>query len=162
MDYRISTLLASVALLMLALGGAALATDGGTDAGATPQGVAPFSLTDVTPDGGETSAAVDGGVTVDFNRPIRISTLTDGSARIREVGTSKWRNFRSAEYDESTGTVLLFAPGGALQPDTAYQVAIYGGKTGVRAQDGSRLAGVDDPTARFRDGRVVWGFRTAP
>jgi len=49
-----------------------------------------------------------------------------------------------------------FSPAGSLKPGTRYRVIV----DGVRGADGSKLGGVDDPTARFRDGKVVWSSTT--
>lgn len=48
-----------------------------------------------------------------------------------------------------------------LRPDTVYQVVAGGRQDGVRGTDGGKLGGMDDPTARFKDGNVIWSFRTA-
>jgi hypothetical protein len=57
--------------------------------------------------------------------------------------------------------LAILNPTDNFKPGTRYQVIVYGGKSGVLAEDGSNLSGVTDATARFKDKKVIWSFTTA-
>lgn len=145
---------AAMATLTAAMTGPAMAA--GADPGA--QAVAPLRITDVSPDGGSTGVPGDTTIFVDFD------TRMDTDTVFRDIRLKK----KGARRAVGVTDVYTFAddtwtgfPHKALQPDTVYQVVVEGGRDGVRGENGSKLGGVDDPSARFRDGDVVWTFRTA-
>lgn len=97
-------------------GGAALAAPVG------PQGVAPFTITDVTPDGGTTGFPTNGEPTIIFSRAVGIDTLFEaGNVVVKKVGAR-------------------------------YQVIVKGGKDGVHATDGGKLAA---STTRLPSSRTI-------
>ena len=152
---RLGALFAGAAVAVFA----AAMTGTAADAGPGTQAVAPARITDVAPDGGSTGVPVDQTIFVDFDSRMDTDTvfreikLKKKGAR-RAVGVTDVYNF--------AGDTWAGFPHANLKPDTVYQVVVEGGRDGVRGENGSKLGGVDDPSARFRDGDVVWSFRTAP
>jgi hypothetical protein len=145
---------AAMAALMVVMAGVAKAADTGPVA----QAVAPLRITDVHPDGGSTGVPTDTTIFVDFNMRMDTDTVFQ-DIKLRRKGASKVLGVTDVYmFADDTWTGY---PHKALQPDTVYQVIVFGGRDGVRGEDGSKLGGVDDPSARFRDGNVVWSFRTA-
>jgi hypothetical protein len=145
---------AAMAALTVALAGTAMAADAGPGA----QAVAPLRITDVSPESGSLGVPMDTTIFVDFD------TRMDTDTVFRDIKLKK----KGARKAVCVTDVYMFAddtwtgfPHEALQPDTVYQVIVEGGRDGVRGENGSKLGGVDDPSARFRDGDVVWSFRTA-
>jgi hypothetical protein len=146
---------AAMAALILAMAGVAWAAD--PDPGA--QGVASaVRITDVSPEGGSTDVPRDTIIVVDFDSDMKVNTVYPNI-------TLKKKGARKAVPKLSTYTsaddVYTGYPQKRLQPDTVYQVIVDGGRDGVRTKDGGKLGGVDDPNARFKDGNVIWSFRTA-
>lgn len=114
-------------------------------------------ITDVSPDGGSTGVPINGGFTVDFDKDMGVDTVFE-NIKLKKQGARKAVPMAQAYFfadDTYTGT-----PYQPLKPNTVYKVIVDGGKDGVRGIDGSKLGGVDDASARFTDGNVVWGFRT--
>jgi hypothetical protein len=153
---RFVTLLAgaAAAALMVTMAGAIAAAE--TNPGA--RAVTPLRITGVDPDGGSTGVPTDTTIFVDFDTRMDTDTVFQ-DIELRKKGSRKALGVTDV-YTFADDTWTGF-PHKALQPDTVYQVVVRGGRDGVRGEDGSRLGGVDDPSARFRDGDVVWTFRTA-
>jgi hypothetical protein len=152
---RLTTLIAGTAMaaLILAMAGVAWAADPGPGA----QGASAVRITDVSPDGGSTGVPRDTIIVVDFDSDMKANTVYPNI-------TLKKKGARKAVPNLSTYTpddVYTGYPQKRLQADTVYQVIVDGGRDGVRAKDGGKLGGVDDPSARFKDGNVIWSFRTA-
>lgn len=146
---------AAMAALMLAVAGVAWAA--GSDAGS--QGAASaVRITNVSPDGRSTGITRDEIIVVDFDSDMKINTLHP-NITLKKQGTSTavpmFSTYVAAD-DTWTGY-----PQKRLQPDTVYKVVVEGGRDGVRSKDGGKLRGVDDPSAGFKDGNVLWFFRTA-
>ena len=145
---------AAMAALTVAVAGTAMAAD--ADSGA--QAVAPVRITDVAPDGGSLGVPTDTTILVDFDTRMDTDTVFR-DIRLKKKGARRAVGVTDV-YTFASDTWAGF-PHKALQPDTVYQVIVEGGRDGVRGENGSKLGGVDDPSARFRDGDVVWSFRTA-
>jgi hypothetical protein len=58
--------------------------------------------------------------------------------------------------------VATLDPSTDLDPNASYTATVLGGKSGVRAKDGSLLGGTKDTTATFSNSNVTWSFTTAP
>lgn len=152
---RLAALFAGASMVALT---ATMTGTAAADAGAGAQAVAPARITDVAPDGGSTGVPRDTTIFVDFDTDMDTDTV------FRDIRLKK----KGARRAVGVTDVYMFAddtwtgfPHKSLQPDTVYQVVVEGGRDGVRGENGSKLGGVDDPSARFRDGDVVWSFRTA-
>lgn len=128
------------------------------DTGPGAQAVAPLRITDVYPDGGSTGVPTDTTIFVDFDTRMNTDTIFQ-DIKLREKGARRALGLPDVyTFADDTWTGY---PHKALQPDTVYQVVVYGGRDGVRGEHGSKLGGVDDQSARFKDGNVLWSFRTA-
>ncbi len=145
---------AAMAALTAAIPGTATAAD----AGAGVQALAPARITDVAPDGASSGVPVDQTISVDFDTRMDTDTVFR-DIRLKKKGARRALGVTDV-YTFASDTWAGF-PHKPLQPDTVYQVVVEGGRDGVRGENGSKLGGVDDPSARFRDGDVVWSFRTA-
>ena len=144
---------AAVAVFAAATAGAAMAADAGPGA----QAVAPARITDVAPDGGSTGVPVDATISVDFDSRMDTDTVFR-DIRLKKKGARRAVGVTDV-YTFASDTWAGF-PHKPLQP-AVYQVVVEGGRYGVRGENGGKLGGVDDPSARFRVGDVVWSFRTA-
>lgn len=145
---------AAMGALMFAMAGGAVAADTGPGV----QAVAPLRITDVQPNGGSSGVPTDPTLFIDFDTRMDTDTVFR-DIELRKKGSRKVLGVTDVyTFADDTWTGY---PHNALQPDTVYQVVVHGGRTGVRGENGSKLGGVDDPSARFRDGDVVWTFRTA-
>jgi hypothetical protein len=51
-------------------------------------------------------------------------------------------------------------PNSPLADGRTYKALVVGGKSGVKGEDGSKLGGVNDPSATFKKGKVFWIFTT--
>jgi hypothetical protein len=153
---KLVTLLAgaAAAALMVTMAGASAAAVTGPGARA----VTPLRVTDVNPDGGSTGVPTDAAIFVDFDTRMDSDTVFENIA-LRKKGSRRGLGVTDV-YNFPDDTWAGY-PHKALQPDTVYQVVVRGGRDGVRGEDGNRLGGVDDASARFRDGDVIWSFRTA-
>lgn len=149
---------AAVAVFAAATVGPAMAAGAGPGAQAGAQAVAPARITDVAPDGGSTGVPVDATIFVDFDSRMDTDTVFR-DIRLKKKGVRRAVGVTDV-YTFASDTWAGF-PHKPLQPDTVYQVVVEGGRYGVRGENGSKLGGVDDPSARFRYGDVVWSFRTA-
>ncbi len=145
---------AAMAALTVAVAGTAMAADAGSGA----QAVTPLRITDVSPNGGSLGVPTDTTLFVDFDTRMDTDTVFQ-DVKLKKKGARKAVGVTDV-YTFADDTWTGF-PHKALQPDTVYQVIVEGGQDGVRGENGSKLGGVDDPSARFRDGDVVWSFRTA-
>jgi len=153
---RLITLLAGAATAALMVTMAGTTAAAATNPGA--QAVTPLRITDVNPDGGSTGVPTDTTLFVDFDTRMDTDTVFQ-DIELRKKGSRRVLGVTDVyTFADDTWTGY---PHKALQPDTVYQVVVRGGRDGVRGEDGSRLGGVDDPSARFRDGDVIWSFRTA-
>jgi hypothetical protein len=156
MRSRLKVLLAgaAMAVLLFAMAGVAWA-----DHHRTPPGP-PLRITDVAPDGGSTGVSTSPQVIVDFDMEMNLDTLNE-NVKVKRVGARRALATTGGLYthDPDTFEVFLANP---LEPNTSYKVIVDGGLDGVRSVDGGKLGGVDDPSARFRDGKVFWTFTTAP
>lgn len=151
---RLAALLAGAAMAALTatMPGTATAADAGA------QAVAPARVSDIAPDGGSGAVPVDQTIYVDFDTRMDTDTVFR-DIRLKKKGARRALGVTDV-YTFASDTWAGF-PHKPLQPDTVYQVIVEGGRDGVRGENGSKLGGVDDPSARFRDGDVVWSFRTA-
>lgn len=143
-----------VAVLLVALATAVLAVP----AAGVALAATPLRIADVAPDGGSTGMPTNTTISVDFASPVDSSTL-DENIKLKRKGARK-AVFLLGSYDAPNETFTGF-PRNPLRPGTVYQVIVDGGRDGVRGDDGGRLGGVADPSARRVDGDVVWSFRTA-
>lgn len=156
---RFTTLLAgaTVAALLATL---AVSSAWATNSGPEAQAVTPARITDVSPDGGSTGVPTNTSIFVDFDTDMSTSTVFR-NIKLKKKGARKAVRMTVQVYTFADDTWQGF-PENPLKPNTLYKVVVDGGKDGVRGENGAKLGGVDDPSARFRDGNVVWGFRTAP
>ena len=153
---RLAALFAGTAMAALAVAMAGTAMADGAGPGA--QAVTPARVTDVSPDGGSLGVPTDTTILVDFDTRMDTDTVFR-DIRLKKKGARRAVGVTDV-YTFASDTWAGF-PHKVLQPDTVYQVIVEGGRDGVRGENGSKLGGVDDPSARFRDGDVVWSFRTA-
>lgn len=152
MTRRFTMLLAGLAaaVLAVAMGGAASAADAPDSRGVPLVPLVPsVRITDVAPEPVLGGVPRDTSILVDFQSDITTDSVFANNIKLKKKGARKAvPMFGSYTY---ASDVFEGYPENILQPDTAYQVIVDGGKLGR----------VDDPTARFKDGNVVWGFRTA-
>lgn len=151
---RFAALLAGMTAATLMAAGATVAAEARSGAPA----VAPLRITDVAPDGGTLGVPTDAAIFVDFDTRMNTDTVFQ-DIELRKKGSRKVLGVTDI-YHFADDTWAGY-PHRVLQPDTVYQVIVRGGRDGVRGENGSRLGGVDDPSARFKDGDVVFSFRTA-
>lgn len=116
-------------------------------------------ITDVSPDGGSTGIPRDTMIVVDFDSDMNTETVYP-NIKLKKKGARKAVPMQFSTYVSADDTWTGY-PAKLLQVDTVYQVIVDGGRDGVRSVDGAKLGGVDDPSARFKDGNVLWSFRTA-
>ena len=140
---------AAMAALMLAMAGAAWAA-------VTPP---PLRITDVSPDGGSTgiSTTANPVFTIFFDKDMDSNSVFE-NVKLKKAGARKAIDMSLTYYfveKKVEGTPYV-----PLKPNTTYKVIVDGGRDGVRSVDGGKLGGVDDPSARFRDGKVYWSFKT--
>lgn len=144
----------AAAVLAVAMGGAASAADA-----PDPRAVPSVRVTDVAPDRALAGVPRDTSILVDFQSDITTDTVFANNIKLKKKGARKAvPMFGSYTY---ASDVFEGYPERILQPDTIYQVVVDGGADGVRSVDGGKLGGVENPSARFKDGNVVWSFRTA-
>ena len=145
-----------MAVVLFAVAGAAWA-----DHHNTPPGP-PLRITDVSPDGGTTGVSTTPTITIIFDKQMEFDTLND-NVKLKKAGSRKAIGFLTS--------ISTFVPEGhkyerdtikALKPNTTYKVIVDGGLDGVRSLEAGKLGGVDDSSATFRNGNVVWTFKTAP
>jgi Bacterial Ig-like domain len=138
-----------MAALMLAMAGAAWAA-------VTPP---PLRITDVSPDGGSTGVSTTANpvFTIFFDKDMDSNSVFE-NVKLKKAGARRAIDMSLTYYfveKKVEGTPYV-----PLKPNTTYKVIVDGGRDGVRSVDGGKLGGVDDPSARFRDGKVYWSFKT--
>ena len=147
-----------MAVLVFAISGAAWA-----DHHRTPPGP-PLRISDVSPDGGTTgvSTAANHIITIYFDKEMNTDTLFfEGNIKLKKLGARRAVSFFVQGYNHVEDKYEA-QTAGPLKPNTTYKVIVDGGLDGVRSADGGKLGGVDDASATFKKGNVVWTFKTAP
>jgi hypothetical protein len=105
----------------------------------------PFTVTATTP--ATQGVAVGATVSATFSRPADASSVTTATVQLRDSADHVVP--ASVSYDRASNTVTL-TPTSPLAPATDYRARVFGGGSGVRAEDGGQLTA-----------DVQWSFRTA-
>lgn len=115
-------------------------------------------VTDVRPDGGTSSVAVDSDVTAKFSKAMKMSTVNGSTFYLTREGSSTAVP-AAVSYNRTSKTATL-NPASSLESGTTYTATIRGGRSGIRASDGGKLGGSRDGTATLASGKVTWSFAT--
>jgi Bacterial Ig-like domain len=132
-------------------------TTGDTTTGDTTTQSNKFTLTDVHPNGGDSSVGPSTKVTATFNKNLRASTINDSSNnfRLRDLNTG---HFVGANITVKDGVATL-NPKNRLKSGHLYKAIIDAGSDGVRSQSGDTLQRVTAKNVHFSGGSASWKFR---
>ena len=167
-DFRLLAMFfaAAIAAAVVAL----LATGGLASAQKAPSGTAvtktPLKVLDVSPEGGSRDVPTDTDFVVTFNDPPGLDTNTIDTERnliFKRKGAKRSISF-GWSIDLSVAKPfekLYIFPTNPLKPETTYQIILKGGKNGLKSRDGGQLGKPTDPSVQFKNGNVIWTFRTA-
>jgi hypothetical protein len=154
---RIWLVLAMAVAIAAVLGSVGMASAQDTTTGDTTTQATKFTLTDVHPNGGDSSVGPDTKVTATFNKDLRASTINDTSNnfRLKDLTTG---NFVGADITVKDGVAVL-NPNHRLKSGHLYKAIIDAGSDGVRSQSGDTLQRVTANNVHFSGGSASWKFR---
>jgi hypothetical protein len=154
---RIWLVLAMAVAIAAVLGSVGMASAQDTTTGDTTTQANKFTLTDVHPNGGDSSVGPDTKVTATFNKDLRASTINDTSNnfRLKDLTTG---NFVGADITVKDGVAVL-NPNHRLKSGHLYKAIIDAGSDGVRSQSGDTLQRVTANNVHFSGGSASWKFR---
>ena len=95
----------------------------------------PPKVVTVSPADGAVGVAADAFVTLTFNTPLDVSSVTDTSVRLL-LKDSPAAQAPGSPHLSGDGLIVTMQPAGLLVPEAKYKVSAIGGAGGIRSRDG--------------------------